>query len=55
MYSFVIRKAIDVSKAKLLAIGKPAIGLTIDKTEDTIIKIDLIKTQKFSKNVSSRL
>ena len=55
MYSFFIRKAIDVSKAKQLALGKPAIGLTIDKTEDTIIKIDLIKNQKESKNIYSRL
>ena len=43
IYSFVIKIVIDVSRAELLAIGIPILGLTIENVEDTLVELDPIK------------
>ena len=46
MFSFVIKIAINVIRAELLAIGTPKLELTIDSVEDTIVDDDPIKHSK---------
>ena len=48
MFSFVIKIAIDVIRAEMLAIGIPILGLTIDNVKDTIVDKD---PTKFSESI----
>ena len=50
--SIVIKTAIDVKKAELLAKGVPLLGLTIDNVEHTIVKLDPLKNSELIKHVS---
>ena len=43
IYSFAIKIAIDASRAELLAIEIPILGLTIENVEDTLVELDPIK------------
>ena len=43
IYSFVIKIAIDASRAELLAIEIPFLGLTNENVEDTIVELDPFK------------
>ena len=49
MYSFVIKKAIDVIRAELLVLWLQLIGLTIDNVGDTIVELDFIKISEEEK------
>ena len=49
MSSFVIKLAINVIRAKLLALGIPRLGVTIDNVEDTIVDEDPINFPEIAK------
>ena len=50
MSSFVIKIAINVIRAELLALGMPRLGVTIDNVEDTIVDDDPFNFSEIAKS-----